>query len=206
MAMAAWITKTSNALSAPNGNPAGLMARRLLALTADRLGCEGISLLEWMPWHLADDLREDMLFEAWYLMRLCTGTKFKRTQQPTHDGPEDDKWKLTPTEERNRGPRLWEPSLTGAWLQTKPCHYRRRLAELRIRRWPDVSHTDRESPIWLSWTEAKARYPELESKADRADYEVLIDELTSPTTYALSDWWKREIPETDKKPHTTYPT
>ena len=49
IAMAAWITETSNALSAPNGNPAGLMARRLLALTADRLGCEGISPLEWMP-------------------------------------------------------------------------------------------------------------------------------------------------------------
>ena len=139
-----------------------------------------------------------MLFEAWYLMRLRTSIQFKRTQQPTHDGLEDDKWKLTPTEEQNRGPRLWETSPTGAWLLTKPCHYRRKLAEVRIRRWSDVSHTDRESPRWLSRTEAKARYPELESKADRADYEALITELNSQTTNALSEWWKREIPETDK--------
>ena len=89
--MAAWITETRNVLSAPNGNPASLMARRLPALTADRLGCEGISPLEWMPWHLADDLREDMIFEALHLMRLRTGIQFKRTQQPTHDGPEDEK-------------------------------------------------------------------------------------------------------------------
>ena len=80
----------------------------------------------------------------------------------------------------------------------QPCHYRRRLAELRIRRWSDVSHTDRESPRWLSWTEAKARYPELESKADRADYEALRTELNSQTTKVLREWWKREIPETDK--------
>ena len=91
IAMAAWITKTSNALSAPNGNPAGLMARRLLALTADRLGCEGISPLEWMPWHLADVLREDMMFKACYLMRLRSGIQFKSTQQPTYDGLTDDK-------------------------------------------------------------------------------------------------------------------
>ena len=33
---------------------------------------------------------------------------------------------------------------------------------------------------------------------DRADYEALISELNSQTTNALSEWWKREIPETDK--------
>ena len=39
--MAAWIIETSNALNATNGNPAGLIARRRIALPADRLGCEG---------------------------------------------------------------------------------------------------------------------------------------------------------------------
>ncbi len=64
---------------------------------------------------------------------------------------------------------------------------RRRLAKLLIRRWSDVSHTDRESPTWLSWINAKTRYSELKSEADQANYEALIDELNSQTTNALSD-------------------
>lgn len=94
-----WLTETSKALQAPQGNPAGLIARRALALTADRLGCEGVSPLEWMPHHLEDVLREDMVYEAWYIMRLQTGMEFSRTKQQTYDGLEDEKWELTNEEE-----------------------------------------------------------------------------------------------------------
>ena len=61
-----------------------------------------------MPWHAADDLRDDMIFEAWYLMELRSGTQHKRTLQAAIDGLEDTKWTLTPDDDANRGPRLWE--------------------------------------------------------------------------------------------------
>ena len=49
-----------------------------------------------------------MIFEAWYLMELRSGTQHKRTLQAAIDGLEDTKWTLTPDDDANRGPRLWE--------------------------------------------------------------------------------------------------
>jgi hypothetical protein len=64
IAMVAWMSEIEKALNAPVGNPSGLVARRILALTADRLGCEGVLPIEWMPLHAAYDLRDDIIFEA----------------------------------------------------------------------------------------------------------------------------------------------
>jgi len=56
----------NNALAAPAGQTAGMLARHMVAATAWRLGCRGVSPLESHPALLEEQLNEDLLVEAWY--------------------------------------------------------------------------------------------------------------------------------------------
>jgi len=124
-----------NALAAPAGQTAGVLARNMVAATAWRLGCRGVSPLEWHPAHLEEQLNEDFLVEAWHLQRLRTNLRGIRTGAPVGDGLEDIKWRLDLKQEVRRGPRiLWEHAVHVKWLaQARPCRYARQLAEVRSR-------------------------------------------------------------------------
>ena len=59
-AAASWMSVMDNALAAPAGQTAGMLARNMVAATAWRLGCRGVSPLEWHPAHLEEQLNEDL--------------------------------------------------------------------------------------------------------------------------------------------------
>jgi hypothetical protein len=71
-----------------------------------------------------------------------------------------------------RGPRVWERSPLRWWAAAKPCTYKRKLAEAGIVWWADVTHE--EEKRWLTWAEAKGRYPELGMETDKREYTRLI--------------------------------
>jgi len=105
-AAASWMSAMDNALAAPAGQTAGMLARNMVAATAWRLGCRGVSPLEWHPAHLEEQLNEDFLVEAWYLQRLRTNLQGIRTEALVGDGLEDIKWRLDLKQEVRRGPRV----------------------------------------------------------------------------------------------------
>jgi hypothetical protein len=123
VAVAGWLCAIDNAIAAPKGQPVGVLARHLLAATAWRLGCRGVSPLEWHPQHLAEHLSEDIIIEAWYKARLRAGLRGVRTAQEMSDGLEDGKWIIGAKEEMQRGPREWERSPLRWWKAAKPCAY-----------------------------------------------------------------------------------
>jgi len=115
-----------NALAAPAGQTAGMLARNMLAATAWRLGCRGVSLLEWHPAHLEEQLNENCLVEAWYLQRLRTNLRGIRTGAPVGDGLEDIKRRLDLKQEVRQGTRIWEHAAQVIWwAHARPCRYAR---------------------------------------------------------------------------------
>ena len=175
-AAASWMSAMDNALAAPAGQTAGMLVRNMVAATAWRLGCRGVSPLEWHPAYLEEQLNEDFLVEAWYLRRIRTNLRGIRTGAPVGDGLEDIKWRLDLKQEVRRGPRICEHAAhVKWWSQARPCRYARRLAEVGIVWWADVTHSN--GGQWMTQAEAKRVYPELSSATDQNEYESLLGAL-----------------------------
>ena len=83
-----------------------------------------------------------------------------------------------PTEGTGKGPMLWEKYSSEEYLGIVPCKYRKRLAEIGIVQWADV--TANSTGAWLTWNQARERYgARLQGKADRRDLFAMIDELSN---------------------------
>ena len=188
-AAASWMSAIDNALAAPAGQTAGVLARNMVAATAWRLGCRGVSPLEWHPAHLEEQLNEDFLVEAWHLQRLRTNLRGIRTGAPVGDGLEDIKWRLDLKQEVRRGPRIWEHAAhVKWWAHAQPCRYARRLAGVGIVWWADVTHSN--GGRWMTWAEAKRMYRELSSATDQNKYESLLEALEGQPAGVREEWFE----------------
>lgn len=64
----------------------------------------------------------------------------------------------------------------------------RKLAEVGMRWWADVTHE--EGKRWLTWGEAKRRYPELGTAKDKSEYARLIAEMSVQEGREGCEWFK----------------
>ena len=187
VATASWMSTIDNMLSAPEGRPAGMVARYALARTAWRLGCRGKHPLEWDTTFIPDEqLNEGNLMEAYYLQRNRAGLRGMRTSMQMKDGLDDDLWEMTGQQETVRGPRLWEDSMTMWRRGARRCTYKKRLAEVGLVWWSDV--TNEKGDGWMTWTEA-SRVHELRGKTDKEDYEQLLGELNGQPEATTAQWF-----------------
>ena len=102
------------------------------------------------------------------------------------DGLDDDLWEMTGQQETVRGPRLWEDSMTMWRLGARRCTYKKRLAEVGLVWWSDV--TNEKGDGWMTWSEA-TRVHELRGKTDKEDYEQLLGELNGQPEATTAQWF-----------------
>merc|ERR1712086_1047360 len=95
------------------------------------------------------------LMEAYYLQRNRAGLRGIRTSMQMKDGLDDDLWEMTGQQETVRGPRLWEDSMTMWRRGARRCTYKKRLAEVGLVWWSDV--TNEKGDGWMTWSEASSR-------------------------------------------------
>ena len=102
------VTRDTAVLSGGRGAPSQQGLTSHIALTCWRLGCRTHPLL-WDPTHIpeegADGLREDLVVEAWLLMKRRAGLKGLATAN-TMEGTAlaRELWQ----QEEEKGPMLWE--------------------------------------------------------------------------------------------------
>ena len=154
MAAAALCDQVERALQGGEGVAARAVVEAELANTCARLGCRDVNPLEWHPTHLMegpDQLREDVIMEAYLKARVRLGMRGRLTQGGRKlEGPlAEARWIMTERQRREAGPLLWEDTNSGPWQGTKGCTYSRRLAAAGIATWEDVldEHT-RELKTW----------------------------------------------------------
>ena len=71
---------------------------------------------------------------------------------------------------------LWEKGARAEWRGVRPCAYRKRLAEVGMVWWADVTNPG--TGAWLSWAEARQKFgARLSSAADRRDYDAMLADL-----------------------------
>lgn len=166
-AAAALVDQIDRALCGGDGEPARVAVEAAIASTCWRLGCRG-DPLAWDPQHARAALSEDMVVEAWLLAKLRTGLVGMPTGRPFRP------WQ--PDSGVGKGPLLWERGGGEEWDEVQPCRYRKRLAEVGMVWWADV--TDSSTGGWLSWAQAQARYGgRLGGKVDKRDYDEMMEEL-----------------------------
>ena len=102
------------------------------------------------------------------------------------DGLDDDLWEMTGQQETVRGPRLWEDSMTMWRRGARRCTYKKRLAEVGLVWWSDV--TNEKGDGWMTWSEA-SRVHELRGKTDKEDYEQLLGELNGQPEATTAQWF-----------------
>ena len=146
--------QVERALQGGEGGAARAVVEAELANTCARLGCRDVNPLEWHPTHLMegpDQLREDVIMEAYLKARVRLGMRGRLTQGGRKlEGPlAEARWIMTERQRREAGPLLWEDTNSGPWEGTKGCTYSRRLAAAGIATWEDVldEHT-RELKTW----------------------------------------------------------
>ena len=152
IAASAFVDQVDRMLSSSAGAPARDVAAGHIAAGCWRLGCR-THPLEWRPTHLAEELREDDLVEAWLLYRLRTGVGSVLTagdMQGTALAKE--RW-----QSYARGPPIWEGP--------RACAFDREMANLGIAYWCDV--TDEHTGEWLDWLAVRDRYGACEANRFR---------------------------------------
>ena len=125
-----------------------------LAATCWRLGCRVESPYEWWPEHLVDSLSEDMMMEAWILMRIRSQMRSVRSGQRIEGPTADARFCVTREERMRRGPLLWERD--AVWPDATAVTYQKRLATRGVVWWEDMWSD--ECDDWCEWNEARERY------------------------------------------------
>ena len=178
-AAAALIDQVDRALCGGDGEPARVAVEAAIASTCWRLGCRA-DPLAWDPQHVRAALSEDMMVEAWLLAKMRTGLVGLPTGVPLRV------WR--PDGGDGKGPMLWEAGGGTGWQGSVPCRYRKRMAEVGMVWWADV--TDPRTGGWLSWGEARRKFgARLNGVADKRDYEgMLADAGTAANAQHVQRW------------------
>ena len=121
-----------------------------------------------------------MMVEAWLLAKMRTGLVGLPTGVPLRV------WR--PDGGDGKGPMLWEAGGGTGWQGSVPCRYRKRMAEVGMVWWADV--TDPRTGGWLSWGEARRKFgARLNGVADKRDYEgMLADAGTAANAQHVQRW------------------
>eukprot|EP00965_Chrysotila_dentata_P111066 3670806-Pleurochrysis_carterae.AAC.1 len=136
IAAAAYCDQIDRALCGPPERTDHTQVAEALAETCYRLGCRGISPLEWSPMHLVGELDETRMMEAYLKYKLTLGIDGVQTSGTTHEMLSRKWWGKAP-----RTPRLWEEDelvTTERRIATKPITFHRALAEMGIAEWADI--------------------------------------------------------------------
>ena len=177
VAAAAFVDQVDRALCGGDGEPARVAMEAAIASTCWRLGCRRGSPLAWDPQHLRHALDEDLLVEAWLLAKMRTGVVGLATgMEHAASALRADVWEPGGEDRERRGPMLWERDEREDWAEVRPCRYRKRMAEVGMVWWSDV--TDMHTGKLLTWQEARRKFGErLQGKADRRDFDAMMAEL-----------------------------
>eukprot|EP00965_Chrysotila_dentata_P076257 2518656-Pleurochrysis_carterae.AAC.1 len=136
MAAAAYCDQVDRALCGPPERMDHTQVAEALAETCYRLGCRGISPLEWSPTHLLEELDDTRMIEAYLKYKLTLGIGSIQTKGELHEALSRKKWSLAP-----RTPRLWEPDelvTKERKIKTEPITFHRALAEMGVAEWADI--------------------------------------------------------------------
>eukprot|EP00965_Chrysotila_dentata_P115641 3821710-Pleurochrysis_carterae.AAC.5 len=136
VAAAAYCDQVDRALCGRPGRMDHIQVAEALAETCYRLGCRGMTPLEWSPTHLLEELDETRMMEAYIKFKLILGIQGIQTAGATHEAVSRDRWRAAP-----RTPRLWEADvlITGERnIRTKPITFHRALAEIGVAEWADI--------------------------------------------------------------------
>eukprot|EP00965_Chrysotila_dentata_P031787 1060061-Pleurochrysis_carterae.AAC.1 len=128
IAAAAYCDQVDRALCGTPGRMDHLNVAEALAETCYRLGCRGVSPLEWSPTHLLEELDETRIMEAYIKYKLVLGLEGAQTRGKTHDALSRNRWCT-----KLRTPRLWEKDVLSTRernISTEPITFHRALAEI----------------------------------------------------------------------------
>ena len=182
-AAAALVDQIDRALCGGDGEPARVAVEAAVASTCWRLGCR-TDPLTWDPQHTRAALSEDMVIEAWLLAKMRTGLVGLPTGAPLRV------WE--PDNGDGKGPMLWEAGGGAEWQDCRPCKYRKRMAEVGMVWWADV--TDPHTGGWLSWGEVRRKFgTRLSGAADRRDYEEMIKEASAAGGTQHAQKWRAHV-------------
>eukprot|EP00965_Chrysotila_dentata_P249598 6208978-Pleurochrysis_carterae.AAC.3 len=136
VAAAAYCDQVDRALCGRPERMDHLNVAEALAETCYRLGCRGVTPLEWSPIHLLEELDETRMMEAYIKFKLILGLEGIQTRGMAHEALSRDRWRAA-----LRAPRLWEKDelITGERnIRTEPITFHRALAEIGIAEWADI--------------------------------------------------------------------
>ena len=166
-ASAALCDQIDRALSGGDGEPARIAVEDALASTCARLGGgRKEHPLDWWPTHLSDELRDDLIIEAYLKASMRLERRSLRTIAcDTRDGPlAAATWATDEIERRYLGPLLWEQDKWDG-VSTRPCVFSRELAALGVATWADVTVSPatataagERSRRWITWPEFSEAY------------------------------------------------
>ena len=189
VATAALRDQIDRALCGRAGEPARAAVEDAIAKTCLRLGCRGVHPLEWRPDHLVDELRDDLLIEAYMKGMIRCGWRGRLTAGGRAlRGPlRAELWQEecgalaggvrgeVSVGQRQNSPMLWEAQCDAHWdTRGFRCTFSRLLAAKGLANWADVTHA--ETGEWLGWAEASRIYG-LKEGREREEYERLLLEL-----------------------------
>eukprot|EP00965_Chrysotila_dentata_P014872 491862-Pleurochrysis_carterae.AAC.1 len=136
LAAAAFCDQIDRALCGPPERMDHTQVAEALAETCYRLGCRGISPIEWNPKHLLEELDETRMMEAYLKYKMTLGIVGVQTKGEMHKALNRHKWGRAP-----RTPRLWEDDelvTRERKFKTKAIVFHRALAEIGIAEWADI--------------------------------------------------------------------
>eukprot|EP00965_Chrysotila_dentata_P164363 5427628-Pleurochrysis_carterae.AAC.1 len=136
VAAAAYCDQIDRALCGPPERMNHTQVAEALAETCCRLGCRGISPLEWSPTHLLEELDETRMMEAYLKYKLILGIEGVQTHGVIHKALSRKRWGARP-----KTPRLWEADelvTQERKIATNPITFHRALAEMGIAEWADI--------------------------------------------------------------------
>ena len=143
--------------------------------------------LAWWPAHLEDELRDDLLAEAYWKACLRLGRRSVCTAgcEGRSGLLSAAAWRPSAEHLRRMGPALWED---GMWegAATHRCVFVRELAAHGLDSWASV--TNAATRGWLSWPDAQRIYEM--PPALRDGYSALIAQLGGPTHAAQVAQWR----------------
>ena len=110
IATAALRDQVDRALCGREGEPARAVVEEAIAKTCYRLGCRGTHPLEWQPTHLKNELRDNLIIEAYLKSMMQCGWRGRLTLggQQLH-GPlgQEANWRWEAQQMDEYGPMLW---------------------------------------------------------------------------------------------------